>query len=122
MAARIASSPSDGSAFTVAISVARFTFASRTPDTFARAFSTRPAQEAQVMPTTGRVQSETSPADAAGTADAAGRAVVVFTASSLNLTIMSMSRHSAPLDLDTMGRSTVIIVSAKEISIDPVQD
>src|SRR5450759_5096349 len=34
----------------LAFSVARFTFASRTPGTLARAFSTRRTQEAQVIP------------------------------------------------------------------------
>ena len=53
---------SAGSAFTVATSVARLTLASRTPGTDASAFSTRPAQEAQVMPTTGRLQSIEGPA------------------------------------------------------------
>ncbi len=42
-------------ACTVAISAARLTLASLTPGSFFRAFSTRPAQEAQVMPWMGRV-------------------------------------------------------------------
>ncbi len=37
-----------------AVSVARFTAAARTPGTAFRARSTRPAQEAQVMPVMGR--------------------------------------------------------------------
>ena len=42
---------------TVACSVARLTSASVTPGTFFRAFSTRATQEAQVMPSIGRVNS-----------------------------------------------------------------
>ncbi|MCY1173639.1 hypothetical protein D9M73_138060 [compost metagenome] len=45
------------SARTVAASVARFTFASLTPGIAERAFSTRLTQDAQVIPSTGKVQS-----------------------------------------------------------------
>src|SRR6185436_11262333 len=49
---------------TVAFSVARFTLASATPGSAASARSTRPAQEAHVMPSTGKVHSRV--VDAAG--------------------------------------------------------
>src|SRR5918994_270800 len=42
---------------TVALSLARFTLASRTPGTFSRALSTRPTQLAHVMPVTLKVVS-----------------------------------------------------------------
>jgi hypothetical protein len=45
---------------TVALSLARFTLASRTPGTFSRALSTRPTQLAHVMPVTLKIVSRTS--------------------------------------------------------------